>query len=126
MRVAVVADSPEISDRVTADLSHDEGLAVIERAQIDLLLREGTLSEAMGSADTRVRLGLLLGADAFIHLRPLNGSEWQIDIVHASTGKILATHIYRDTPDKLASDDAGASQDSAVHHPRRPLTDRRD
>ncbi len=105
LRVAVVADSPDISDSMAADLSHDESLEVIERAQIGLLLREGALSQAMSGADTRVQLGRLLGVDAFVHLRPLSeasDAEWQIDIIDAPTGKILATKTYRVTPAKLA------------------------
>ena len=105
LRVAVVADSPGISDSVAAALSHDEGVEVIERAQIGLLLREGMLSQAMSGPDSRVQLGRLLGADAFIHLRPLSDAsdaEWQIDIIDAPSGKILATKTYRVTPAKLA------------------------
>lgn len=101
LRVAVTSDSVEVADRVAADLSHDADLTVIERAQVDLLLREGAMNQAVASAETRARMGRLLGVDAFIHLRAVREGEWRIEVVHAASGKILASGALRGDPGKL-------------------------
>jgi len=102
VRVAVVSDKPEVSDRVAADLSKDAGLVVIERGQVDLLLSEGALDKAMGNAETQTRLGRMLGVDAFIHVRAVRDGEWQIEVVQGASGEVLASGSAQGSVEKVA------------------------
>jgi hypothetical protein len=97
LRVAVVSSSVDQSDRVAAALSRDKGLVVVERTQLDSLLTEDALDQAVAAEGTRARLGRLLGVDIFLYLRPLPASgNWQLEAIHAPTGKLLRSNTTAD------------------------------
>jgi len=65
-RIAIVG-SPEWSDLLTAELS-SAGASLVERSQIELILKEQNLQANRLTAENSVRLGGLLGADGFLFL----------------------------------------------------------
>ena len=91
VRMAIFSTSPEVSDRVAAELSQDPHFVVIERAQIEGLLQEGALSRASKYEDTRVMLGRLLEVEVVVHVQIAQKGCWRVDIVQGTSGKLLAS-----------------------------------
>lgn len=94
VRVAVVADSPETSDRLEAELSRDENLAILERLQIDLLLREGSLHALSHDPARQTQLGRFLSLDYFVNVR-----AGTVEIVNAQTGQLAVSKTLHDGDD---------------------------
>ncbi len=94
IRVAVTCPPDELAaattqDAVAAALSHEARVEVLDRAQVDLVLREGSLGVLSQDANRRTRLGRLLALDYFVNLRRAAGgdaSPWVIEAVNAQTG----------------------------------------
>jgi hypothetical protein len=97
LRLAIIAEDPplnEVSDLLTAEWSSQPQLALLERGQIEKILREQAL--AAGNQDY-VKLGQLLGADGLLVLRVSVDSEPQVlsaRLVAVKPGISVAQHDY--------------------------------
>lgn len=99
IRVAVTCSTDEptaagIQDTVAAALSHEARVEVLDRAQVDLVLREGSLGALSQDATRRTRLGRLLALDYFVNLRHAakgDASPWVIEAVNAQTGALVGS-----------------------------------
>jgi len=84
--------APEIQDLITASLSSDPQVQLLERAQIDLLLQEGALIQ---NPERRVQLGRFLSLDYFLNIRQGGTREkpadWVIEAVNAQSGQVIGS-----------------------------------
>ncbi|MDH4179711.1 MAG: CsgG/HfaB family protein [Armatimonadota bacterium] len=105
----------EVTDIVTADLSINPGIKLVERSRMDQVLGELGLSKAgVGDADTAQRVGYLAGANVLVW-----GRLFLIDkqamlvgrVVGVETGRVFAEQVRgADTQDLLPMVDELASK----------------
>ena len=97
LAVACAPDVPAgaaIQDAVAAALSHEARVEVLDRAQVDLVLREGSLNALSQDATRRTRLGRLLALDYLVNLRRAaddGASPWVLEAVNAQTGALAGS-----------------------------------
>ena len=114
VRLAVVVESPEVStlaDVLTVELSKNPHLQLLERAEIEKIYREQSLSA--GNRDY-LKLGQVLGADGLLLLTPdaLAGAPSpQVRLVAVKQGVILAS----ERPTGSIDDPTGWAQIIAHH-----------
>lgn len=95
-RVAVLAlaenrPAPALADSMAVLLSKNSNLEILERADVDRLLEEGTLMQCAGNESSRPKLGRLLDLDYFINIKVLPQSGgYVLELVDGLTGKISA------------------------------------
>lgn len=82
-------------NRLEVALSQQEGIAVVERNEIDKILREQRIS-AMGLTrpSVSIRLGQLLDAQFFLYLEKLNRMKeptYRAQVIEAATGIVLGS-----------------------------------
>ena len=82
--------APGIQDRITAAISREAQVEVLERAHIDLLLGEGVATQ---NPEKRMQLGKFLSLDYFLHFRQqgeaMKGTiAWSIELVNAQSGEL--------------------------------------
>lgn len=91
LRVAVIAPSGALADQIASEISRDENLAVVERSQIDWLLREEALRDSTVGGDLPMRAGRMLGVDAFLQVRTPQPGEWRMEIIDGASTRLLAS-----------------------------------
>ncbi|MEA3212126.1 MAG: hypothetical protein QOE70_5183 [Chthoniobacter sp.] len=97
-RLAVIADAALAApaDLLTARLSQDAGFEVLERAELDRILREQSLSSSIAEDPAgAVKVGALLGADALILVQKIvigGNALVQARFVRVHPGLILDTN----------------------------------
>lgn len=70
-RLAIIAESPDLSpaaDILTAELSKDDHVAILERAQIAKILQEQSLAATQSANKDYIKVGRLLNADGLLIL----------------------------------------------------------
>jgi hypothetical protein len=98
--LAVTTDNESLqpaSDLLAAELSHQEGIALLERAKVELVLREQRLSLGGLSSKECLNLGQLLGADGLLVLGEEDGQQpprVYLRLVAVKTGVILQEGEY--------------------------------
>lgn len=100
----------QLADLVAAHLSAKAEFSLVERRELDALLREAKLGLAgLASSKDAVRIGALLRADLFLlgNTVPINGTNRLIArLVDARTGVMRSVRVFPDNPklDRLATD----------------------
>ena len=111
-----------------AKLSENPKLRTVERAQIDLILREQHLSAAFGpdGGPDRIKLGQILQADVLALMRPGQTGARQLDLVVCETRRglrlLVQTLTLREDPE-AAVDPVAAKIDLAVTRATNPIAD---
>lgn len=91
-----------LTDLLLSELAQREDVSVVERASIDVLLKEQTLQAVAGDSLQQVRLGQMLGVGYFIWVQQRQELVL-VDIVEASTGRGVTTIPMRRDGKDLAS-----------------------
>ncbi|MDD5348676.1 MAG: tetratricopeptide repeat protein [Chthoniobacteraceae bacterium] len=83
--------APEIQDLITASLSKEPEVEMIERARIELLLGEGG---AIQNPERRIQLGRILSLDYFLNFRRSGeagkgAATWSVEVVNAQSGELV-------------------------------------
>ncbi|HSU56886.1 MAG TPA: hypothetical protein VLT36_22695, partial [Candidatus Dormibacteraeota bacterium] len=84
VRLGILAESPEVAtaaDFLTAELSNEPGVGLVEREQISRVLKEQSLSASHGS--DFVKLGEVLGADGLLFL----------EVVARGTNQVVSSRL---------------------------------
>ena len=91
LRVAVFspAGDRDLESVCVAALSMDEGLQILDRRDLDALLGEQALQQAMGSPRTAAFAGRLLGAEILISVRKTASNLIALEGVNPLSGRIL-------------------------------------
>ena len=93
-----------VSDLVATLIADDDNVEVVERDQLEAVLREHELSLAMGDTKTAVKVGRLVGADSIVvggvmvMNNTLVASGRALDV---ATGTVVHAHTAKGPPDKL-------------------------
>jgi hypothetical protein len=104
-RVAILAgdeSAQPVADLLTAELSSEKQVALVERAEIDRVLREQTLSAA-GHVQQPLHLASLLRADGLMILENValkEGPALSARLVASGSGVILGTGVFALRPGK--------------------------
>ncbi len=97
VRVAITVQidgqpASELQDELTAALSSEPRVELVERSQIDLLLQEDSLRFLNADSTRRERLGRLLALDYFLNFRAAGRPrQWIVEAVNAQTGSLAAS-----------------------------------
>lgn len=106
--------APEIQDRITADISKEPQVEVLERSRINLLLQEG---ETVQNPERRAQLGRFLSLDYFLNLRQMGEAmpgttAWSVEAVNAQSGQVVVgcSVVVKGQADPVEALSAGARQ----------------
>lgn len=94
-RLAIWPSDPSVAgvaDLLAADLSGEPGVSLVERADLDLIVREQGLMAESKSPDL-VRLGSLIGAQGVVFLSR-DGTDVVVQLVAVQPGVIIGSYNY--------------------------------
>jgi len=103
-RLALVVTGSKEADNLqaelTARLAADKAWALVERGQIEFLLKEKEFGTLVSIPDQRAHLGRLLGLDGFVQVRSADqtGDTWFLELIDARSGRLVGSETLRAKP----------------------------
>src|ERR1035437_7607309 len=121
VKLAIISESPETAaaaDVLTAEFSKDNRLRLLERSEIEKVLREQKLS--LNNVD-HLKLGQLLGADGLLALQFVHGGTngfSSAQLVAVKPGVLLTSERFKWPPPDVAAWSAGVAKHLAPLLPK--------
>lgn len=102
LRLAIFAPSPDVADIVAAELSGHPGIAIIERSRAGALFDAAALNAISQDADRHRKLAAFLGAERILDIRRAGTGTWNLNIIDASSGRLLGSETAEPNLETLA------------------------